>query len=132
VAKKVRGVSSTHRPGGQGPSRSKKTSDASTSAAEGVSEATTDVNEPIDAEYSEITLEEPAAAATAVAPAESKRRRSRRRTRVRSDDLASRAAAENVWVREDLRRIGIVSVVLVAALAVSWVVFYLMDVLSLY
>jgi hypothetical protein len=130
VAKKVRGASSTHRPGGQGPSRNKKTSDAS--ADEDVSEATTDVNEPIDAEYSEITLEEPAAVATTAAPAESKRRRTRRRTRAKSDDLASRAAAEDVWVREDLRRIGIVSVVLVAALAVSWVVFYLLDVLSLY
>ncbi len=130
MAKKVHGVSSTHRPGGQGPSRNKKTSDAA--AAEGASEATTDVNEPIDAEYSEITPEEPVAVATAAAPAESKRRRSRRRTRVKSDDLASRATAEDVWVRADLRRIGIVSVVLVAALAVSWVVFYLMDVLSLY
>ena len=60
------------------------------------------------------------------------RRRERRRPKQRTDDLTSRAAAENVWVREDLRRIGIVSVVLLVALAVCWVIFGMLDVLSLY
>ena len=40
MAKRVRGKRSTHRPGGQGPTRARKTADASTAAAEAVSEAT--------------------------------------------------------------------------------------------
>jgi hypothetical protein len=35
-------------------------------------------------------------------------------------------------VRADLRRIGIISAVLLAGLAVAWVVFVLLDVLGLY
>jgi hypothetical protein len=65
-------------------------------------------------------------------------RRARRRAVGRSskkrgqDDLATRAAAETAWVRGDLRRIGVVSVVLIAALAVAYVVFGVVDVLNLY
>jgi len=132
VAKRVRSRS-TYRPGGQGPSRTKKTSDDSTSAAEDVSQTTDDaVDSAIaatGAEYTEIAVD-PAAAP---APAATSRRRSRRRgAKARPDDLAARAAAENVWVREDLRRIGIVSVILLVALALAWVVFVAMDVLNLY
>jgi hypothetical protein len=69
----------------------------------------------------------------AAAPTDKKsRRRARRRTKARPDDLAARAAAETVWVREDLRRIGIVSLILVVTLAVAWLVFGVMDVLGLY
>lgn len=128
MAKRVRSRSA-RRPGGQGPSRAKKTSDASTSAHEGVSQATTDADiETTDAEYTEIAVEQ----ATTPTAATSSRRRSRRRTKSRPDDLAARAAAENVWVREDLHRIGIVSAILLVALAVAWVVFVAMDVLNLY
>jgi hypothetical protein len=59
-------------------------------------------------------------------------RRARRSARSRPDDLAARAAAEDVWVRADLRRIGIISAVLLAGLAVAWVIFVLLDVLGLY
>jgi len=68
----------------------------------------------------------------AAAPPESKRTRRARRAKTRPDDLAARAAAENGWVREDLRRIWIVSAILMAALAVSWVLFVALDVLGLY
>ena len=37
-----------------------------------------------------------------------------------------------MWVREDLRRIGVVSLVLFVALAVAYVVFGMLDVLNLY
>jgi hypothetical protein len=69
-----------------------------------------------------------------VAPAvEPKRtRRARQRAKSRPDDLAARAVAEDAWVRADLRRIALVSVVLLAGLAVAWVAFVLLDVLSLY
>ncbi len=131
MAKRVRGSRSTHRPGGQGPSRTGK-SDTSTAADEGVSQATADDGidaaiDTIDANYSEIAIEE---AAPVAAPAKS--RRARRRTKTKPDDLAARAAAENVWVREDLRRIGVVSVILVVGLALAWVVFVPMDLLNLY
>jgi hypothetical protein len=132
VAKRVRGSRSTHRPGGQGPSRTRKTTDGSTTAAEGVSQATTGVEpeagiETVDAEYTELAVAE-----SAPAPEPKRARRARRRTKSRPDDLAARAAAEDVWVREDLRRIGIVSAVLIGGLAVAWVLFVLLDLLSLY
>jgi hypothetical protein len=41
-------------------------------------------------------------------------------------------AAEDVYVREDLRRILVVSGVLFAALALAWFVFVFLDVLDLY
>lgn len=134
MAKRVRGSRSTHRPGGQGPSRTTKTTGASTSAADDVSQATTDPDidttvDTIDAEYTELATEEVPRAST---PEPKKARRAGRRAKAKPDDLAARSAAENVWVREDLRRIGIVSVVLFVSLALAWVVFVALDVLSLY
>ena len=93
--------------------------------------------------YSEVEVDEVAAAAvaaSAAAPvdeAPTTGRRARRRARGRTSkksqaDLASRAATEDAWVRADLRRIGVVSVILVAALALAYVVFGVMDVLNLY
>jgi hypothetical protein len=46
--------------------------------------------------------------------------------------LTSRAAAEDAFVREDLRRIGAVSFILIIGLALAWVLFYAMDLLGLY
>jgi hypothetical protein len=130
VAKRVRGNRSAHQSGGQGSSRTSKTSDESTDAASDASAAGSDVD--IDAavgsvgtEYTEIALEE-------VAPAPVKPRRARRSTKVKADSLQARSAAENVYVREDLRRIGVVSVILVVTLMVAWVIFVVMDVLGLY
>jgi hypothetical protein len=135
VAKRTRASRSTHRPGGLGPSRSKKTSSASSAAGQPDAPAEADLDAAVasvEAEYTELTIEETAPAETATPAAHSTRRRSRRRTKARSDDLEARAGAESVWVREDLRRIGIVSVALLAGLAVAWVVFVVLDVLSLY
>lgn len=142
VAKRTQASRSAHRPGGQGPSR-KKTSGAEAGSSTS-DEAEASSAEEIGASYSEVEVDEVAAAAVAaasstqVAEEPTSGRRSRRRARGRSstkksrDDLASRAAAEDVWVRDDLRRIGIVSVILVAALALAYLVFGVMDVLSLY
>ncbi len=142
MAKRVRGSRSTHLPGGKGPTRSRKTADGSTSPAEDAARegATLDL-EPIDASYSEVEVDEIAASAVAAttapapapAPVESKRRRrAQRQAKSRPADLAARAAAEDVWVREDIRRIGVVSLILIIALALAWVVFVALDVLSLY
>jgi hypothetical protein len=95
------------------------------------------------AAISEVEVDEVAAAAVAsVATAETVEepptgRRARRRARGRSSkkgqaDLAARSAAEDVWVREDLRRIGVISALLIAGLAVAYVVFGVVDVLGLY
>jgi hypothetical protein len=66
------------------------------------------------------------------APRRSRRRERRRSPKQRADDLTARATAESVWVRADLRRIGLVSVVLLVLLAVAWVIFGVLDVLNLY
>ena len=145
MAKRTRASRSAHRPGGPGPSRAKKTSGAEPSPENPV-DAEVSAAEDIGATYSDVEVDEVAAAAIAAAttsqataaPPEAKPgRRARRRTARTSkkrnqDDLASRATAETVWVRADLRRIGVVSVVLFVALAVAYVVFGIVDVLNLY
>lgn len=140
MAKRVRGSRSAHRPGGQGPSRAKKTSDDAALAPDDVTPASPD-ELVTDADYSEVDVDEVAVAALAAATttkepepeqARTPRRGRRRARKQRSSDLPARVAAENVWVREDLRRIGLVSVVMLAGLAVTWVFFGLLDVLSLY
>lgn len=105
--------------------------------------------EDIGAGYAEVEVDEVAAAAIlaatatpeegpdpsdAIGPAPAGRRADRRRTAKRrtAEELSARAAAEDAWVRADLRRIGVISLVLLAVLAASWVVFGAMDVLGLY
>ena len=126
MAKRVRESRSSHRPGGYGPSRTKKSDEETTSAAG--SESTADMDAAVDTvegSYTEIAIEE-------TAPATTKARRTRRAPKVKADSLGARVAAENVYVREDLRRIGVVSVVLIVGLALAWVLFYAMDLLGLY
>jgi hypothetical protein len=146
VAKRVRGSHSTHRPGGQGPSRTKKTSDDPLDGEDDVLPATSVDDsdaEDLGAAYTEVEVDEVAAAAVAATaapaavaettkPRRAKRRAKRRQNKARPDDLTARSAAENVWVRADLRRIGIVSVILIASLAVAWLIFGVLDVLNLY
>lgn len=134
VAKRARASRSSHRPGGQGPSRSGKPAARAASAggpqAPPLPEPDIELAiEAVEDDLTELTIEEPAAPPV---PEPTGRRRSRRATRTRSDDLGARAAAENAWVRADLRRIGLVSAVLLAALAVAWLVFVVLDVLRLY
>jgi len=132
VAKRVRSRGS-YRPGGQGPSRTKTTAPG---ASDPASDAMVD-----DVAYDEVEVDETAAAAVAsatptqpAATTEGRRasRRDRRRPRGRTDELAARATAESAWVQDDLRRIGVITVILVVALIVTWVVFGYLDVLSLY
>ena len=142
MAKRVRSNRSARRPG-QTPNRSKNASADAAPSADRPDETAVDPTVVDDASYSEVEVDETAVAALAATtppPAQTPsgprrpRRRERRRAsgKQRSDDLAARAAAETVWVREDLRRIGVVSVVLLVALAVAWVIFGVLDVLSLY
>jgi hypothetical protein len=132
VARRARASRSSHRPGGQGPDRSRKTGETSSAALPAAPEPATDAD--IDAAIDIIGSQYPEASVAQVAPAvEPKRtRRARQRAKSRPDDLAARAVAEDAWVRADLRRIALVSVVLLAGLAVAWVAFVLLDVLSLY
>jgi len=132
VAKRVRSRGS-YRPGGQGPSRTKST-------APGASDAASDAIVG-DVAYDEVEVDEIAAAAVAsatpaqpAAATEGRRasRRERRRPRGRTDELAARATAESTWVQDDLRRIGVITVILVVALVVAWVVFGYLDILGLY
>jgi hypothetical protein len=72
----------------------------------------------------ELTIAEPTTAVVSTKP--------RRTARVKADSLDARIAAESIYVREDLRRILFVSVLLFAALAVCWFVFVFLNVLDLY
>lgn len=129
MAKRVRGGRSNYRPGGQGPSRATKTAETP-GDGDGIGAQTpvADIDAAVgtvEAEYTELALEEPGAPVA-------RSRRARRSTRVRADSLTSRAAAEDAFVREDLRRIGAVSIILIIGLALAWVLFYAMDLLGLY
>jgi hypothetical protein len=76
-------------------------------------------------ETTEVTIEDPVAPAAAPS-------RARKRVTVKQDSLQARVAAENVYVREDLRRIATVSGILLASLAVAWFLFVVLDLLGLY
>ncbi len=134
MAKRVRGSHSTHKPGGQGPSRTKKTSsdpeDAATATEADIvaTDGTVDIDGAMDSvvmQTTELAIEEPAAAPTP-------RRRTRRGAKAKADSLESRAAAEDAYVRADLRRIGMVSGMLFVALLVAWLLVVPMNVLGLY
>lgn len=130
MAKRVRGSRSAHRPGGQGPVRTRKTAEASSPSGADVAPSAwdADVDEAIDLvmmETTEITIDETVPVAT---PA----RRQRRSARVKADSLQARVAAENVYVLEDLRRIGVVSVFLFVGLLLAWILFVPLDLLGLY
>ncbi len=130
MAKRVRGSHSTHRPGGQVPVRQQKppatTTTASSTSANAAWDA--DIDQAIDSvilETTEVTIEDPVAPTPAPG-------RARKRVTVKSDSLQARVAAENIYVREDLRRIAVVSAILVAGLAVAWVLIVMLDLLGLY
>ena len=132
MARRARASRSSHRPGGQGPERSPRAGHTPSSAVPPTPESARDADidaavELIGSQYPEAGMVEAAAVAQPKPT-----RRARRSARSRPDDLAARAAAEDVWVRADLRRIGFISAVLLAGLAVAWVVFVLLDVLGLY
>ena len=130
VAKRLRGSRSAHRPGGQGPSRARR--DASDSVAPEPASPTlarpvADIDGAVDMvamESTELEIEERVTTPRA--------RKARRGARVRADSLGARAAAEDAWVNEDLRRIGYVSLALVAGLLIAWVLFVPMDLAGLY
>lgn len=146
MAKRVRASRSAHRPGGQGPSRSRKTSDTPTPATAPVLSAAPEAaiddalmaveTEPAEVEYAELTLDEqpaPAAPPPSTTKGAARRaRRARQAAKTKADSLEARVAAENVYVRQDLRRIASVSGILFIGLAVAWVLFVAVDLLSLY
>jgi hypothetical protein len=130
VAKRVRGSHSTHRPGGHATVRPPKPPATGVTAAPTAPGASWDagIDEAIDSlvmETTEVTIEDP------VAP-ERPSPRARRRVSVKADSLEARVAAENVYVREDLRRIAVVSAILIGGLAVAWFLFVVLDLLGLY
>jgi hypothetical protein len=129
VAKRNRGSRSAHRPGGQAPARARRAPDAGTSGhgSAPTSSWDADIDSAIDLvvlEENTLALDEPTPASQAARPA--------KRVKVRADSLDARVAAEDVYVREDLRRIAVVSTILIASLVAAWVVFVLFDVLDLY
>ncbi len=130
MAKRVRGSHSTHRPGGHPPVRSTRPSTATpeTTAYPTSPAWDADIDSAIDSvvvETTEVTIADPVAPMPPTA-------RARRRVAVKADSLEARVAAENVYVREDLRRIAVVTGILIAGLAVCWVLFVLLDLLDLY
>jgi hypothetical protein len=133
VAKRVRGKGSSYRPGGQGPSRSKESqSPESVANADVVTLDPIDIAidsavepVPVEVDTAEISVAAPAAVAR-------KPKAARRSARAKADSLEGRAAAEETWVRTDLRRIAIISAIMVAGLAVAWVLFVALNLAGLY
>jgi hypothetical protein len=129
VAKRIRGSRSAHRPGGQAPVRPRRGSEAASAAS--TTGFRDDWDDGIEEAIDIVVLEE-AALSFDERPAPVAQSRPAKRVKVKADSLEARVAAEDVYVREDLRRIGVVSAILVASLVVAWVVFVLLDVLDLY
>lgn len=69
---------------------------------------------------------------SASTPATSAARRSRRGAKARPDSLQAQAAAEDAYIREDLRRIAKITGSLVIGLLIAWVLFVPMNLLGLY
>jgi hypothetical protein len=125
VAKRIRGQRATHRVAGQ-PARVRQSTPSSPAIAS--SAPAVDIDAAIDdvmMAETELAIAEPVVPSTPVG-------RPRRTVKVKQDSLQARIAAENIYVRDDLRRIGMVSGILFAALAVAWFVFVFLDVLGLY
>ena len=125
MAKRVRGQRATHRMGGHAaPQRRPSEPSVSRLSADGPAPDIDAAIETVLLDEAELTVAEPISATHAARP--------RRGAKVRADSLQARIAAENVYVREDLRRILVVSAILFGALAVAWVVFVFLDVFGLY
>ena len=129
MAKRIRGSRSAHRPGGQALARARRSSEAAPSGSGTLTPTTWEagIDEAID-----VVLLEETAITVADRPAPGTQVRAPKRVKVRADSLEARVAAEDVYVREDLRRIAVVSAILVASLLVAWVVFVLLDAFGLY
>jgi hypothetical protein len=139
VAKRVRGPRSTHRPGGQGPSRVSREERATPSGRSAVQAPEPAVGtasvpaRPPDTVSPEVPA--PPAPRPRTAPrteAAASARVSRTRSRARADSLASRASAELVYVTDDLRRIAVVSLVMLVVFGVIWLLLAVIDPLSVY
>jgi hypothetical protein len=127
VAKRVRGSRSAHRPGGHSPVRARRGPEPSASDAVPSSGWDSGIDEALDVvvlEETAITIED--------RPTPTPQSRPAKRVKVRADSLEVRVAAEDVYVREDLRRIAVVSAILISALVVAWIVLVVLDVLGLY
>jgi hypothetical protein len=80
---------------------------------------------PVAVDVSEISIASPEKVAR-------KPKAARRSSRATAESLEGRAAAEQVWVRDDLRHIGIISAVLFIGLAIAWILFVPRNLLGLY
>jgi hypothetical protein len=133
VAKRIRGSRSAHRPGGQAPVRARRGPEPNASSPVPSSTWDADIDEAIGVvvlEETAITIQE--GPTSQERPTSMPQARPAKRVKVRADSLEVRVAAEDVYVREDLRRVGVVSAILISALVVAWIVFVVLDVLGLY
>jgi hypothetical protein len=87
-----------------------------------------DIDDAIDS----VMLEAPGLTIEDLAPIVPSVGRPRRGIKVKPDSLTARVAAENVYIREDLRRIGVVTAIVLSGLAVAWVLFVPLNLLGLY
>jgi hypothetical protein len=130
VAKKVRGTPSTYKPGGQGPTRTNKSSSAApaSGSTDAAAAPVTDIDGAVDAvslQPTELTISE-------TAPKPAAARRSRRSAKLKADSLDARAAAEDTFVREDLRSIAVITAILVLGLIIAWVLLVPLNLAGLY
>ena len=145
MAKRIRGQRSTRHTGGQGPSR--RGQDEQTTAApqagsaslgrSGSTSTTTPTAATSAAGATTATAAGPTAPRTTAATSSrattpASGRAPRAGIRVRSDSLTAREAAEQTYVTEDLRRIGMVCALLAGILVLIWILLVPLDLLGLY
>jgi hypothetical protein len=132
VAKRVRGSQSTHRPGGHTQTRAPKPAVAPPASAGKASAQPSTWDADIDGAIGSVAMQTTEVRMSDPAVAQTSGSRLRRRTTIKADSLEARVAAENIYVREDLRRIAVVTAILLVALAVAWVLFVPLNLLGLY
>jgi hypothetical protein len=122
LAKRVRGQRSTHRPGGVGPARLDRESTVVRRTLATPSAAPTD---PGGSGSDATVVPGPVPTSSATRTSSLALRDARSRTRLRSGGLEQKASAEAGWVTEDLRRIAVISAIMLAGLALAWVLLVL-------
>lgn len=136
VAKRIRGNRSTHRPGGQGPSRTSdkpagQRTDEPGNAGTVALRAQVRRLEPRAADPAPEATPVDAAASDPVGAGTS--RSARGRVKVKPNSLlAARAATEYVYVGQDLKRITWLGVLLFLALLAAWVLLVPLDLAGIY
>jgi hypothetical protein len=119
LAKRVRGQRSTHRPGGTAQARPERDATAARASESRTVPTSASTAAAVGTGQSSAVTASPVATTTTRSATATPELRPR--TRLRSSGLEQKAAAETAWVTDDLRRIAVISAIMIAGLAIAWV-----------